>query len=301
MLTIKTTKENIEKLKNDFSNFIVAEEIGYILFVIKTEENIITAYNNKKGNSFSVTIQGVNTLEIANKYSAGGIIPKKNKEDKESPFFIDIKAQIGSDEVGTGDFLGPVVVCASFCDEETMKLVNEYHINDSKKINDSQILKIIPLILSKVQYEVKILSIEKYNEAYQKGFNLNSIKAILHNYVLLKLHQKCPYVENIYMDQFVSEEKYYSYLKNLKLIQKNIIFKEKGETYFPSVALASCIARYFFLKEIEALNKKYDVKIPLGASDKVDKFSKAFIRKFGLEEFKKISKSSFANFERCIN
>ena len=69
---------------------------------------------------------------MAKVYSGNQIVPKKNKEDKESPFFIDCKAQIGSDEVGTGDFLGPVVVCAAFVDEETMKVINEYHIVDSK-------------------------------------------------------------------------------------------------------------------------------------------------------------------------
>ncbi len=298
MVTIKVNKEVLNKIENDFKDFITDRNIGYILFVIKKDDSIITAYDNKKGVSFSVTFQGKNPYEMAKIYSGNQIVAKKNKEDKESPYFIDCKAQIGSDEVGTGDFLGPVVVCAAFVDEETMKVINEYHIVDSKKLKDSDILTIAPLLLKKVFYEVKVLGIEKYNNATKKGFNLNAIKAILHNHVLLNLHKKCPYISNIYVDQFTPEEKYYEYLKGVSNVQKGIIFKEKGETYFPSVALASCLARYFFLKEIESTNLKYGVKIPLGAGEKVDKFAQAFINKFGKEEFDKIAKTSFANYKK---
>ena len=298
MITIKVNKETLNIIENDYKDFITDRNIGYILFVIKKDDTIITAYDNKKGANFSVTFQGKNPYEMAKVYSGNQIVPKKNKEDKESPFFIDCKAQIGSDEVGTGDFLGPVVVCAAFVDEETMKVINEYHIVDSKKLKDADILKVVPLLLQKVFYEVKILSIEKYNNAVKKGFNLNAIKAILHNHVLLTLHKRCPYVSNIYVDQFTPEDKYYEYLKGVKNVQKDIVFKEKGETYFPSVALASCLSRYFFLKEIEKVNDKYKVKVPLGAGEKVDKFAQAFVNKFGKEEFDKISKTSFANYKK---
>ena len=76
----------------------------------------------------------------------------------------------------------------------------------------------------------------------------------------------------------------------MPVILKNIIFREKGEVHFPSVALASCIARYTFLQEIDFLNKKYGVKIPHGAGSGVNAFAKKFIEKFGIEEFKKITK-----------
>ncbi len=302
MITIKVDKTVLEKIHNDFLNSIVEENIGYIIFVAKTNDYIITAYDNKKKNTFKITIQGQDPLRLALKYSDEPLnLPKKMKIIKESPYFIDVNPQIGSDEVGTGDFLGPVVVCSAYVDNETMKLIDEFKIADSKKLSDKQILNTIPFLLKKVHYEAKILTIEKYNNASSKGFNLNQIKAILHNFVLLKLHARVPYVNNVYMDQFVNETKYYEYLKGTSKIQKGIIFKEKGETYFPSVALASCIARYLFLKEIETINNKYDVSIPLGAGEKVNIFSKTFIRKFGIEEFNKIAKKSFANYKTVIN
>lgn len=302
MVTIKVDIETLNKIRKDFSDFIIGENIGYIIFVAKTKDYVVTAYDNKKKNNFKVTIQGNDPLTLALKYSDEPLsFPKKKEIIKESPYFIDVNPQIGSDEVGTGDFLGPVVVCAAYCDNETMKFINEFGITDSKKITDKQILSFVPLIIKKVYFEAKILTIEKYNNATSRGYNLNKIKAILHNFCLLKLHARVPYVHNVYMDKFVEEDKYYEYLNGIDKIQKGIIFKEKGETYFPSVALASCIARYLFLQEIDSINKKYGVSVPLGAGEKVNLFSKSFIHKFGLDEFNKIAKKSFANYKNLIN
>ena len=127
---------------------------------------------------------------------------------------------------------------------------------------------------------------------------MNQIKAVLHNYCLVNLHKKMPYVQNVYVDKFCDEKLYYQYLSQSKEVEKHIVFKEKGETYFPSVALASCIARYLFLKEIATLNEKYKVKIPLGASAEVDKFAIEFIKKYGENEFLKICKSNFKNYQK---
>lgn len=298
MITIKVDKNTLDKIEQDFKGNITERNIGYILFVAKTDEHIITAYENKKGVTFKVTFQGGDYLSLAKKYCPNTqIIPKKAKLQKESVVFIDVESQIGSDEVGTGDFLGPIVVCAAYADHETMKLISEYGIQDSKKLTDSRILEVVPLLLKKVFYEVKVLTNEKYNNAINKGFNINKIKAILHNFVLTRLYKKCPYVKNIYMDQFCTEKQYYEYLEGSKSILKNIIFKEKGETYFPSVALGSCIARYYFLKEIESLNEHYNLNFPLGAGKNVDEFTQKFISKYGFDELKKVSKNNFRNFQ----
>ena len=231
MITIKISQETLNELVNKFSNNITDRNIGYILYVIKTDDNyIFTIYSNNKNDYFKMTIQGEDPLSVAKLYSLEEkIIPKKQKVEKESPYFIDVDSQIGSDEVGTGDFLLPIVVCAAYVDHETMKLIEKYNINDSKKLTDQKIMEIIPLIINKVHYVVKVLENDRYNNAYEKGFNMNKIKAILHNHCLYELHKVCPYVQNVYMDQFVNEDLYYSYLTSIKNVEKNIIFKEKGE------------------------------------------------------------------------
>ena len=299
MLTIKITLETLKLIEEKYKDYITDRNIGYILFVAKFDGNIITVYDNNKKNYYKMTIQGQDPMSIAKLYSMDEkICPKKAKIEKESPYFIDVDNQIGSDEVGTGDFLGPIIVCSAFVNHETMKLIKEQGITDSKKLSDEKILEIVPALINKVYYISKVLTNDRYNNATNKGFNMNQIKAVLHNYCLVNLHKKMPYVQNVYVDKFCDEKLYYQYLSQSKEVEKHIVFKEKGETYFPSVALASCIARYLFLKEIATLNEKYKVKIPLGASAEVDKFAIEFIKKYGENEFLKICKSNFKNYQK---
>ena len=107
-------------------------------------------------------------------------------------------------------------------------------------------------------------------------------------------------VKNIFIDEFAKKQTYFKYLINEKEICSNLIFQTKGESYYPSIAVASLIARYAFLIEKQKLEEKYEVKIPFGASKKADTFSYEFIQKFGLEEFNKIAKKNFANYREVI-
>ena len=298
MITIKIDDKTLHKLEEDYKDNIVQRNIGYILFAIKTDKNIITAFLNKKKVEFKVTIQGEGAIEIAKKYAdESQFITKKQKINKESAYYIDVDQQIGSDEVGTGDFLGPIVVCAAYCDHKTMKLIEEYNIKDSKKFTDQKIMQVVPLLLKKVYFEYKILSNERYNNATKSGFNMVKIKCILHNHVLSRLHARFPYVSNLYIDQFTPKENYFEYLKGIEHIEEGLVFKEKGESYFPSVALASCIARYYFLEEMNFMSKKIGMKIPFGAGENVNEFSKEYIKKYGQENFAKLCKQNFKNFD----
>ena len=129
---------------------------------------------------------------------------------------------------------------------------------------------------------------------------MNAIKAILHNKVLGTLLETHPDVESVYVDQFCEPEKYFSYLENSKNIVTKILFKTKGESYFPSVAAASVIARYSFLMKMQEMSEKYQMEIPFGASTKVDKFAKEFIAKYGLEELNKNVKRNFTNYKDIV-
>lgn len=105
MITIKITQKTLDDIILKYQNFITDRDIGYILYVIKADDNIFTIYSNKKGNYYKMTIQGQDPMSVAKLYSMDEkIMPKKQKIMKESPYFIDVDQQIGSDEVGTGDF-----------------------------------------------------------------------------------------------------------------------------------------------------------------------------------------------------
>ena len=52
--------------------------------------------------------------------------------------------QAGSDEVGTGDYFGPVVVCACIVRAEDVDFLTQLGVNDSKMMSDEKIINIAP-------------------------------------------------------------------------------------------------------------------------------------------------------------
>ena len=173
-------------------------------------------------------------------------------------------------------------------------------VNDSKKLTDDKILKIAPLIAQKIQYKSLILSNVDYNK-YHSKYNMNKVKAILHNKVLLEVMDMKPNVDYIIVDEFAKEYIYYNYLKEATRVQRNITFMTKAESKNMAVACSSIICRYLFLKEYDKLNKEYNVILPKGAGEKVDEVGKQLVDKYGVDILNKIAKLSFKNTEKIIN
>jgi len=48
---------------------------------------------------------------------------------------------------------------------------------------------------------------------------------------------------------------------------------------------------------MDLLSKKYNMKIPYGASQKVTDFAKKFVKKYGFDKLDKIVKKNFANYK----
>ena len=296
-VTIKVGPLLADSIIEYYSSYQIPNDGEYVSFCADYQGIIITVYKFKKTNQ-SVTFFGEGALNEALKFDETAKVNeiKTNKESKE---WVNLESQIGSDEVGVGDFLLPMIVVAAFVRKGDMKTLEKYKVTDSKKLKDEDILEIGEALGKRFFISKLTLTNEKYNEMVEKGENLNSLKAKMHNRALLNLFKRFPDTKNIFVDQFCTVDKYFSYLNdNSEKKVTNITFKEKGETYYPSVALASVLARYSLLKEKEKLEKKYKMTFPLGASSKVDEFSKKFIEKYGLEEFDKIAKKNFANYKR---
>ena len=271
----------------------------YIIFQAYYSGTTITIYQDKK-NKHKVVFMGEDALIEARNWDPAAEYKEKKTEQPNGWLCVD--NQIGSDEVGVGDFLLPIIVVAAFVRGRDLKNLEAFGVKDSKKLTDEKIREIAPGLLKKFFVSRLTLSNEKYNELIAKGENLNSIKAKMHNRALLNMFKKFPDTRNIFVDQFVAKSKYFSYLNDPNEQQViNIVFKTKGESYYPCVALASVIARYAFLLERDELNKKYKTTIPFGASNKVNEFAEKFIQKHGLDEFNKIAKINFANYKEIVN
>ncbi len=224
---------------------------------------------------------------------------KKKKEEQNDKTYRYVST-IGSDEVGTGDYFGPIVVTASFVSRELLSQVEDLGVRDSKKITDEKILEIAPILSRLVPFVSYTLSPEEYNSV---GItNMNKVKAILHNKVLNALLKKGPFdYKYIVVDQFALVNKYFEHIRDIPEKVTNIDFTPHAEDKCLSVAVSSIISRYIFLKEMDKLSAKYDMVIPKGAGETVDEFGRQFVDKYGWAEMKKCVKLNFKNTDKIKN
>ena len=156
--------------------------------------------------------------------------------------------------------------------------------------------------MNKIPYKSYILTNKEYNKLQDKGYNMNKIKAILHNKVLLDLMKRDNYiVDMVVVDQFTPPRNYFSYLKNEDNVFRKITFTTKAEDKCLSVACSSMISRYLFIKEIDKMSKDLDMIIPKGAGVLVDEFGKKVVEKYGKDKLEDIAKMNFKNTEKILN
>ena len=100
----------IEKMMSFYDAVPTAED-EIILFSAKSADTRITCYRKTHNGLRKVLFQGSNAEYEA---SIWGYVPEpeqKKEAGRVSKFAVE---SIGSDEVGTGDFFGPVCVCAAY-------------------------------------------------------------------------------------------------------------------------------------------------------------------------------------------
>ena len=301
-VTLKFDLEKYEEVKKYYFEHFTGETGDYLDFVAKYEDAVIKGYLSKKSTR-KVVFSGLNGDIEAKKWDDTVLLfgeEKPVEEKKEEKLhFVDFGEQIGSDEVGVGDFYLPMIVVAAYINKNQYQRLKELGVADSKRLSDKKIRELGPTLVKEFEFSKLTLSNEKYNEMTAKGENINTLKAKMHNRALNNLHQKYIDVIAIYVDQFVNENKYYSYLtKDDEPIVKGISFKTKGESRFPCVALASVIARYSLLLEKDKLEQKYGLEFPFGAGKQADEFKKVLLDKVGQSEFDKLVKKNFKNYSK---
>lgn len=286
----------IDTLIEHYKDYQIANNGEYIIFRAKKNDVVITIYSSAS-DTRKITFIGEDPLKEARLWDKKCCLNVSKQKEKEHWLFMG--SQIGSDEVGVGDFVLPMIVVAAYIDSKDIQKLIKLGIHDSKKLDDKYILSVGPTLIKLFKFSKLTINNEKYNEMILKKENLNSIKAKMHNRALSNMSKLYPDIQNIFVDQFVNEKKYYFYLRNgPDTPLKGITFKTKGESYYPSIALASVVARYYLLIEKQKLEDKYHIEFPFGANQKVDEFVNRFIACFGLEEAKKIAKSNFSNWDR---
>ena len=273
----------------------------YAVFQAEEADTIITLYESGK-----VMFQGISAdidaniwIDLERKLNNRIIDIKtgkdKNKSEKNNERLFDKYNTIGSDEVGTGDYFGPIVVVASFVTKDDISFLDELKVTDSKALSDEYIKKIAPKLTEKIPYSAYVLSNEEYNKFYSENLNMNKIKAILHNKVLLNMVNKSYPYDKIIVDEFTPARNYYGYLSEVKDKVTNITFVQKAESKCLSVATSSIIARYIFLKLMHEMSSELGSDIPKGAGLQVDEFARKIVKEKGMDALNKYVKLNFKN------
>ena len=307
-ITVKVSENTMQEMNEFFENFKRPKTPQYAVFQADDADTVVTLYNSGKavfqGISADISAQmwiererHLNPLKKVETTNSD----KKEKKEKEK-IIVDPKiynsSSIGSDEVGTGDYFGPIVVTASFVDKKDIPFLEELGVKDSKKMTDEKILEVVPKVIKKIKYKSIIFSNKEYNEKYSSDINMNKIKAILHNKVLTQLKSETESYDYIVVDEFAKPYVYFSYLKDIPNVCRNITFMTKGEDKNLAVACSSIISRYIFINEFDKLGKSLGFKLPKGASDKVDEVGVQIVKKYGIEKLNEIAKLSFKNTDK---
>ena len=288
-----TKKEMIEYYKDKMRD----KKIPYVVFQAQEEDTVITMYESGK-----VMFQGKSADIDASHWGIEIEEKKQAKEDTRKKYDKYYHSNsIGSDEVGTGDYFGPIVVTATYVEKDDIEFLEGLGVMDSKKISDDKIRDIAPKIAKRIKYKSIILKNEEYNEKYGTNFNLNKIKSIMHNTVLYQLANEVKKYDYIIVDQFAYEESYYNYLKGIDKIQRGITFITKAEDKNMAVACGAIISRYLFLKEFDKLSDEVHVPLPKGAGADVDKSGEELVEKYGEEILNKVAKKNFKNTDRILH
>lgn len=285
---LELTKEQLNRMKDFYRDDLKDNDNEHVYFAVKSCP--IMAYNSGK-----VVFQGPKGLNEYNMWiEIFDMVDDIIKKD-----IIYYSPSIGSDEVGKGDYFGPLVVCACYVNKHAMDKVRDLRISDSKKRTDDRIRKLAKEIKDDVTYSLLVLSNEKYNDLVNKGFSVTKMMSILHNKAITNLVDKLNYKGDIYIDQFAEPGVYFNYVKQEPKVTRNVHFTTKAESKHSSVAVASILARYKYLLEMDRLSDEIGFTLPKGAGDIVDQTIAKIITEHGIEKLKTISKFSFANTEKA--
>lgn len=300
----KYLPELLEKTKKEQLILIDEKEIPYgiSLKLGRAEESIKLNiyYSKKKGISKVIQSKKDNPLKPLLSEIIGAENSIKKPENQQDKIAHKWTRWIGSDESGKGDFFGPLVACAFYCDRKMESELRQWKIDDSKKIKDKEIITIAEKILQKYRNNSKILILNpvKYNQLYnkfrQQNKKLNELLAWMHSRLILDL-QKGKQVDGILIDKFANDYVIKNSLKEMK--KQNIMQMHKAESDI-AVATASVLARYFFLKKMEEMDKKFGMKFPKGATKKVIEIGNQFKNKFGINRMSEVAKTHFKTFEQ---
>jgi len=200
------------------------------------------------------------------------------------------EAVIGSDEVGKGDYFGPLVVAAVRLEPGQSEEIQKSGVRDSKTLTDEQCLRLGAALRTRYAHAIARLDPPEYNRRYLPG-KLNELLADLHTQALTELAR--PGIR-VVVDRFANEKLLEKRLKSLGIRLEQRVRAESE----PAVAAASVLAREEFLTALKELSAEAAVDLHKGAGDPVDRSARNYVALHGFAELSKVAKVHFKNTQK---
>lgn len=294
--TLNLNKKQVDLIIDKYQDYSTSHTNNYTLFRAKHKGAILTLYK-----THTLLIQGSKAIGLYKEICDLLGLDVQVEEKKEIDIPINI-AIIGTDEVGTGDFFGPVVVGAAFVEKSQIIKVMRLGVKDSKDIDDLRVREIANELVKLIQYQIVSLDNLKYNYLTKVcNYNMNKIKALLHNDAIVKITNKVPKYDAIVIDAFTTKDKYLDYIDDQKIKAVNVELVEKGESKYLAVACASILARAAYLKQMDKLSEEIGFELPKGAGTKVDLAISKILKENSESILNKYGKLNFKNLEKAKN
>ena len=141
-ITLKVSENTKKEMEEFFQDLKREKTPPYAIFQADDCDTVVTLYESGK-----VVFQG-HDADLSSKFwierekylNPLKKVETKSSENKEKETIKNTKlytaTTIGSDEVGTGDYFGPIIVTAAYVTKENIDFLESLKIRDSKKIND---------------------------------------------------------------------------------------------------------------------------------------------------------------------
>ncbi len=254
-------------------------EVAYARFAFKADHAKVnvTAYESGK-----VVVAGKGTEEFVTMTLEPDVIgvARLGYDEVLHPDWFE--AHAGLDESGKGDFFGPVVAATVIAQKSMIVAWRVAGVQDSKKIAESQIIKLDKLIRATHGVVVKTCccGMPKYNELMSRpGANLNRLLAWQHATALEQAlaEKRVPWG---LLDQFTKQPLVQRELARKGVKEFDLRMRTHAEED-PVVAAASIVARAEFVRQMHTLSKKFGAKLQKGAGPLVKQQAHEIIQKFG--------------------
>jgi ribonuclease HIII len=215
---------------------------------------------------------------------------------------------IGTDESGKGDYFGPLVVAAVYVDADCRETLADLGITDGKTLSNRRVRDLAEFMHTR--YERYIAVVERmpneynalYNEFRRRGQNLNHFLASLHAEAIrtlaTRVDAKHALIDRFAKDDLIPRQSHHRMNSGPSSISRSVplgieITQVPKAERDIAVAAASIIARDAFLKAMEILSEKYEIRLPRGSYQVVEA-GREFVARHGNETLKHVAKLHFS-------